>query len=188
MKKSTLIYLSIISILFTAVLYLLFLNFNKNSPKSLPPKTDIVSTEESEPDTSPISGWKTYNNSNYNFSIDYDAEKYLLEEEENFTSIREKSMIGKDTHGYTGIYFSFYSDKNLDQVIQSDNNNTEYTDTYSKTNIIINNLTFIKTSEGTAIGDTVESLYIQAKNGVIKISTPGGLSSFNQILSTFKFL
>lgn len=69
MKKSTLIYLSIISILFTAVLYLLFLNFNK-SPSLSESTTPTYSD-------SPTADWQKYTNSIYNFTLEYPS-KYVI--------------------------------------------------------------------------------------------------------------
>jgi hypothetical protein len=66
MKKSTLIYLSIISILFTAVLYLLYLNFNRTQTTSIP------ATVDTPPETSdPITDWEIFNDTQFGISFYY---------------------------------------------------------------------------------------------------------------------
>lgn len=62
----------IIAILFVAVLYLLYLNFNKPSTTATSlPKTGIITTETVSPTTNPTADWKTYTNTAFNYTVKY---------------------------------------------------------------------------------------------------------------------
>ena len=68
MKKSTIIYLSIIAVLFVSVLFLLSMNFQKPIDVSTP-TTGIVPI--TSPATEPIADWKNYENKQFGFSFKY---------------------------------------------------------------------------------------------------------------------
>ncbi|MFA4826954.1 MAG: hypothetical protein WC596_01710 [Candidatus Shapirobacteria bacterium] len=92
MKKSTIIYCSIIAVLFVSVLYLLFLNFNKTpATNTLIPKSGVISTSD------PTADWKVYENKLYGFSFKYPS---------NYLSTYENDR--KDSGGLTTIHSSDY--------------------------------------------------------------------------------
>ena len=81
MKKTIIVLLTIISVLFVAVLYLLYLNLNKVTPvttSSSTQKTGIIPTEKITPTVistlDPTADWKTYENSEFGVSFKYPSE------------------------------------------------------------------------------------------------------------------
>ncbi|MFA4826955.1 MAG: hypothetical protein WC596_01715 [Candidatus Shapirobacteria bacterium] len=83
------VFLSLIAILFTSTLYLLFLNFNKTPATIFTPQIGIVPTKNSTPTAVSTNNWKTYTNDFGGFSLLYPSS---LEVNEKNISTKEKQI------------------------------------------------------------------------------------------------
>jgi len=182
MKKTNLIFLISTAIFFTSTLVLIYLNYLKPQSTTSIPTTRITPTEISDS----ISDWKTYNSSDFGFSINY-PQDLLIQNFINDQYNRTVSFKGSD------IYFSISLRKadpnfNLDKYYFMDSPIARTTTLSSqKANVYEMPKGYC---DGPGCSQPYISIVTEHNNDVYSLSFFGdsNLSSVeSQILSTFKF-
>jgi len=195
LKKVHLIYLSVIAVLFTSTLVLIYLNYLKPQPTS-PPTTGVIPTETPDP----TADWKTYENKELGYSFKYPS-KYTFVNGGIF-----------DDEGYNVYTFRVQNNPNylnllnfeLERIKESQNSEDilmaeGYTSPFVEDDMISSKVQELNLPN-------LGKVYFR-KNGPYKVdidvalwlkddkvyyfsafSEKNNLEEYNQILSTFKFI
>jgi hypothetical protein len=205
--KNNWILIAIIAVLFVAVLYLLYFNFNKSpvTTSTSTPITGIIPTETviptAIPTTNPTVGWKTYTNSQYNLSFEYQPDQTVNENELNSTYGGKETVLSTK---YNGYYFDLFIEENKNKVsfntfLKDETNQIGFTSYTNKTIGKLNgDLAEIVGNKGTLdiLYASLDFYMIDSNNHLYRFRldtndemnvTNSDRQLFNQILSTFKF-
>lgn len=198
MKKSTIIYCSIIAILFVSVLYLLYLNFNKAPViNTFIPKSEVIPTPD------PTADWQTYENKIHGFSFKYPSNYISTYEDDRkmtssyLTTIHSSDYgVNKEELAYTYGTAFYYVDIKNNQCSEI-KNLVSTTPTFKLINTggLRNTIIFEIYDKLSSRFPSREAL-VSVNNKCIEMycnSTKQGCTDnelgkeFTQILSTFKF-
>jgi hypothetical protein len=212
MKKTIIVLITIISVLFVAVLYLLFLNLNKTTSvitSTSIPKTGIIPTDKISPTAiptlNPTANWKTISNKLWTFKVPTNLNYFQCNSDPSnqiFVGV-PNNPNGRFTKDQT-IECDFDSPGDLLNIFRMSNNSENNiiipVNTNPKIDPVVSEVKTIKVGgnqaifqkETTQFGQGIGSryrIYFDGKTftDVITFNDISQKDLFNQILSTFKF-